>query len=663
MIPIANGSIESNLGENFETSNFKIEVTSKTFSVLFDTLYQDKITSPMRELCTNAYDSHIMAGNNIPFDVTLPTSLSPIFSVRDYGTGLSHEDVLGLYTTAFGTTKDKTNDQVGYLGLGSKSFFAYTDSATISSWHNGEQRNYIASLDEKRIPQISFVNVVPSNEPNGLKVSYSCKNHDIESFKESASKVMLGFYGYDIYPRFNSNISIDVPILETDSIYVIPAKSYSGKFSIRQGCVVYPVSDITGYKYNSARFGRVDVIYTVPIGTVEVAASRESLSMDTATKEIVEQLRNDAIESIRNKIISDLDLQDSKIKAALKVYSNNGYSSILNSQFTWRGENIISHVSVGLPSTTDAYISYTANQGGNYIIPVVGISYIRFLTVSSNDEKIVRQASRVKKYRNEHPTCEVFLINNFDSIAKKHLQETLEVTDDQFIEVSSLEDPGPSKNTVNPQNKQSSNLIPYIYCNKDDWKQSMPPEDGHYYWLPIDKKYGKFEIELSDYTIYLTQTEFENRILNKAKNIARNFDEMECIQTGYTSNNLYLMTPSIRAKFNPPKEYRLDYAIKTMLESSDVLLNLKIKNKLKSSISHINRAAINILVGRDTANIDVDENTISPFISRKLNNNLEEKAVKKVEDMKVKYPMLFATMKTEEVINEYIKISNKRKNG
>ena len=123
--------------ENFVESNYSIDATAKAFAILSDGLYSNKILAVVRELSTNAYDSHVAAGcPEKPFDVTLPTSLDHEFSIRDYGTGLSKENCMSLYTTCFRSDKTDSNDAVGCLGLGSKSPFAYTDQFMVESFHN-----------------------------------------------------------------------------------------------------------------------------------------------------------------------------------------------------------------------------------------------------------------------------------------------------------------------------------------------------------------------------------------------------------------------------------------------------------------------------------------------------------------------------------------------
>ena len=63
--------------------NFKIAMNSKTFRLLSDTLYSDKIKAIIRELSCNAYDSHVEANNlKETFEVKLPTLIEQEFSIK-----------------------------------------------------------------------------------------------------------------------------------------------------------------------------------------------------------------------------------------------------------------------------------------------------------------------------------------------------------------------------------------------------------------------------------------------------------------------------------------------------------------------------------------------------------------------------------------------------
>ena len=123
------------MGGVTEAKSFSIEVNAKAFELLSSGLYTDKPLAIVRELSCNAFDAHMEAGNaDRPFLIQLPNDLEPEFRIRDYGTGLKHEQVMKLYSSYFTSTKTNTNNQIGAFGLGSKSPFSYTDTFTVTSY-------------------------------------------------------------------------------------------------------------------------------------------------------------------------------------------------------------------------------------------------------------------------------------------------------------------------------------------------------------------------------------------------------------------------------------------------------------------------------------------------------------------------------------------------
>ena len=188
------------------SNQFSIAQTSKMFKILSDSLYSDKVMAVIRELATNAYDSHISAGNKNPFLVKLPTAADPNFTVRDYGTGLSRQDMEQLYTTYGASNKNDSNDFVGCLGLGSKSPFAYTKSFSTTSYFNGKQYTYIAAIDDSGVPTLNLIHSCDTDEPNGLSISFAVKQHD---FHEFSSKAIRVFHYFRMKPIITGGVSWD----------------------------------------------------------------------------------------------------------------------------------------------------------------------------------------------------------------------------------------------------------------------------------------------------------------------------------------------------------------------------------------------------------------------------------------------------------------------
>lgn len=281
----------NNLGDDIEYAAFQVAVNGKTFKVMLDDLYSNKIRGVGRELASNAIDAQITAGTqDKPFDIFLPTTMYPEFRIRDYGTGLSHADMMTLYVTLFESTKDDSDDVTGAFGLGSKIPFAYTDSFQVTSYFNGERRVYTANMGDDGLPGIHHIKELrtPTDEPNGLEVSVSVSESDFESFKSELAHLVLAFptmpniiggtgSGFEpITPEFTS---------EDGSIFAIERRHYDSQFAIKQGCAIYPVSGY--YATGISDDYKWTIVFDVPIGTVQVAPDREKLSMTPETKAAV----------------------------------------------------------------------------------------------------------------------------------------------------------------------------------------------------------------------------------------------------------------------------------------------------------------------------------------------------------------------------------------
>lgn len=103
------------VSNNVKAMKYRIKINQRSFKLLYGDLYSDPITAVIRELSTNAADSHTAAGKSeVPFEVHLPNDLEPYFYVKDFGTGLSPDQICGedgIYINFCDSNKTDTNDQ------------------------------------------------------------------------------------------------------------------------------------------------------------------------------------------------------------------------------------------------------------------------------------------------------------------------------------------------------------------------------------------------------------------------------------------------------------------------------------------------------------------------------------------------------------------------
>jgi hypothetical protein len=296
--------------ENFVESNYSIDATAKAFAILSDGLYSNKILAVVRELSTNAYDSHVAAGcPERPFDVHLPTSLDNEFSIRDYGTGLSKEDCMSLYTTYFRSDKTDSNDAVGCLGLGSKSPFAYTDQFMVESFHNGNHMTFSAYKNENDEPVFALLSEQPTSDPNGLRVSFATEAGDTINFKYEAQNVWKYFVTTP-----NTNIDVEV-VSQGDATmsgddWQICNKANRGyaKNELVMGQIGYELDadQFEGDVYDLLWRGYGLIIHA-NIGDVDITPSRESLSYNSRTKEFIHNKVKSILEEISTQTQQYID--------------------------------------------------------------------------------------------------------------------------------------------------------------------------------------------------------------------------------------------------------------------------------------------------------------------------------------------------------------------
>lgn len=339
----------------FEENAFSIEASAKAFMILSDGLYSNKILAVVRELSTNAYDSHVDAGcTDKPFEVHLPTRLEPYFHVRDFGTSMSHENCMTLYTTYFRSTRNNSNDAVGCLGLGSKAPFAYTDSFTVEAYLDGTKRIYSAHRDRNGSPTFSLLDSVETNEPNGIKVSMPVQNDDIDVFIREARNV---YQYFKVRPTFTGNDQVWFRDEET----LLKASDNTWEFStgdsankIIMGQIAYPINeDSIASRYDdNDKIG--DFLWKsnglrlyVNIGDVDITPSRESLSYTPETKKNIRNLLQKVLDDIKDTVedsiksqttlylarkkFLDIESQCSSVKSAMES---------LNNAIEWNGQKI-----------------------------------------------------------------------------------------------------------------------------------------------------------------------------------------------------------------------------------------------------------------------------------------------------------------------------------
>jgi hypothetical protein len=324
------------------SKDFTIQASGKMFHMVISGLYSNKPQSITREIWSNAFDAHAMVDKqDVPFEVSFPTSLTPVFSCRDFGAGIAHENMEGFYTVLGHSTKEGTNKAVGKWGVGRMSPMSYTDTFSVVSRHKGMVAYYSIQLGPDGSPQLHVLaEPMPTNEPDGLEVSFPVKRDDIASFQRAAEVVS---YGFKVPPKVkNSQDKQFQPItksLSGDGYYFYNDSRLSGPYA-QMGCVLYPISGVVlnaGLLPSNNR----NIVYEFDIGDLEVTASREALSYgpnDPTLKSLEKKLKLTKSGMVA-EAQKEIDTQPSMYRAMKLVIK---YSRLLgDTNFHWKGQPIL----------------------------------------------------------------------------------------------------------------------------------------------------------------------------------------------------------------------------------------------------------------------------------------------------------------------------------
>ncbi len=353
--------------------NVKQENLAHIFSILRNQLYSDKILAVVREYCTNAMDANIDAGApDCPIQVSIPNAFSPVFKVRDFGKGLSEEQVYSIFGSYGESTKRNTNEQTGCLGLGSKSAFSYVDSFLFTSYNGGVKTVYTAYIDETEIGKITRLSVEPSNEPSGIEVVVNVKSGDYGMFHDRAFDVLRYFTPKPIIHndnhlqrRIDNHDSTPILAGENWTITKNQVHHYASKVKVVMGNVVYPVN-LNGIGLGSLMidylnsFRYMEILLKAPIGAVKNSASREALEYNQKTNSWLFNALADFKEQV-GEVLSEQMESAKTMWDAMLMYNELSNKVGQSNTLKYRGETI-HHGVISIKSAKLRMVQKNRNQ-------------------------------------------------------------------------------------------------------------------------------------------------------------------------------------------------------------------------------------------------------------------------------------------------------------
>ena len=266
--------------------------------------YSNPLLATIREIVANALD----VTKSKKVDIQLPTQIEPNFIVRDYGCGLSEEDMLGLYTKYGKSTKRDTNEVIGGFGIGRFAPLSYTDSFIVRSVHKGHKHSYIIRVDENDDTIVSQIESEPSGESDGIYVQVGIKKDDIAKFLKTFLKTF--WYRRDAINLLNESWgsknygkaeeSNEIFDLYKENRYWEDLSHYGDAPFVLMGGIPYTVN-----KSDKWFMFQNGMVYKAEIGEFKLHHSRETLEYNPQ----VEKALENASKKMFDKLNADLSVQ------------------------------------------------------------------------------------------------------------------------------------------------------------------------------------------------------------------------------------------------------------------------------------------------------------------------------------------------------------------
>lgn len=294
--------------------------------MLSSSLYSNKELAVLYELGANCTDAHALNGNKSkPWDLVCPTTLDPTIRFRDYGPGLSEDDVYLLLTTYGESTKADSNAYIGAFGIGSKSPAAVTSNWTVISRFEGVLSEYLVFIDVNGVPSLTKIREAVATD-TGLEVIIPVPPN---RFYMWTDKIKVAYKHYDVRPKvINYQVQYeDVSVsFQKNNWGILKAPVYSSKIRIITTQREYTfnassvMNEFKGEDFCALFNHPINMTINFPIGSLETSLSREDIQY---TKHTIENLRTtfrQVFSELRGEVDNILNLSANRLEFSSNVY-------------------------------------------------------------------------------------------------------------------------------------------------------------------------------------------------------------------------------------------------------------------------------------------------------------------------------------------------------
>lgn len=292
-----------------DVKEFKTSIDPKNLefitTLLSSNLYSDPEQSFIREIVSNAWDSHVEAGTtSVPVIVRFRRSGGEnSVTIRDYGVGLSPERFQEVYCNIGSSTKRESNDYIGGFGIGKYSSLACSNTVYITSYYEGTAYYYVMVKSGNSITT-NLLMEKPTAEKNGVEITIKGIT-DLTPFNKALRCIVF-------FPNVYIDGATDADMINSAKLkrfnnFAAASMSISSKLLL--GNVLYPVQKYH-LNYEARNFIEkiegTGIVIKFDVGEINITPNRENIIYSS-----------DTIKKIENRIVAakaELDaLVDAKI--------------------------------------------------------------------------------------------------------------------------------------------------------------------------------------------------------------------------------------------------------------------------------------------------------------------------------------------------------------
>jgi len=264
-----------------ETEKLTIGDPRVIVQILTEKLYSKPVETSIKEYITNALE----ASDNV--NITLPTKLNNYtMSIRDYGPGLSPDEMRDIFMSLGTSTKRDTNNLVGGFGIGSKSAFSFTKAFQITSINGNYKRNYICQIKDGSI-SLSLLSEELTDEQTGIEIKLPIPKDKVFYIKIYIEELFLGF---DISKLPNINPKVNIHLcnwIEVEPGIEYTSDAYAkGKVFIGSNGIYFPFPSPD--KTSLSR----SIGIRIQTGTVDIAPNRETIAINNYLLRAYDKVKN-----------------------------------------------------------------------------------------------------------------------------------------------------------------------------------------------------------------------------------------------------------------------------------------------------------------------------------------------------------------------------------